>query len=746
MPAMPPRGRRDRKNLPRAGVRDEVMGVLVLLAGLLLGISLATHYPDDPSFSTVTTDPRVRNAAGRAGAYISDLFLQVFGLLAHLFPLGLVALGGRAIWCRRWMLLQKTEWGLSVAFLGLAALAGPDGGVIGSAIHATLQHFFATAGRRVVTLFSLLTAALLLVPFSLRDGLAQAQVAWAAARLRRWQTKAATPSHRASAEGLSEAVSIPMDAVEAPTDLVATEEDMPHRLALPAPVATTPPPLHIVTPIQNVATLRTDLEGDYQLPPLALLSDPTGVSAPPTEAEWLARSRLLEQKLLDFDISGRIAEIHPGPVVTMFEFEPAPGIKLNRITTLADDLALAMKATQVRIVAPLPWKSTVGIEIPNVHREAVLLKEILSSQSFVQYHSKTRFALGKDVLGHPVSADLTGMPHLLIAGSTGSGKSVGMNGMILSILFSATPVEVKMLMIDPKMLEFSLYDGIPHLIAPVIVRPKAAAMALRKMVAEMQRRYELLAERGVRNIDAYNRRLQEDAAQSHGDPDADRPPPLPYIIVFIDELADLMMVASRDVEDSITRLAQMARAAGIHLVLATQRPSVDVITGLIKANFPARMAYRVSSKTDSRTILDANGAERLLGQGDMLYLASGTGNLVRIHGAYVSEEEVKKVVRFIKGQAKPAYETPFSEEALASDARSPDEISARDEMYEAARELVISTRQASASFVQRRLRVGYPRAARMIEMMEEDGLVGPATGAKPREVLLPAHLPSDPPP
>jgi S-DNA-T family DNA segregation ATPase FtsK/SpoIIIE len=690
--------------------RTDVVGAGMILTALLLGASLLTYQAGDPSFTTSSLSPDAQNALGRVGAFVSDLFFQLFGIGAYLFPAALIAWGGLTIWkgdtsLPRATLLRFALWFLCIALVGVLLFSEDEnpangGGVVGRLVSDFLLHYFSATGRIALLLSGLFLITLWIFSVPLRH------------LFHRLTTRKKTAS-----------------TVAAPP--LAAQETIPLAADLPeetGPVTKVP---HVAarSPATSVA-LRADLEGEYQLPPLSLLSDPSGASPPLTEEEWVARSRLLEQKLLDFDISGRITEIHPGPVVTMFEFEPSPGIKLNRITNLSDDLALAMKASQVRIVAPLPWKSTVGMEIPNLRREEVLLKEVLSSPSFAPYHSKTRLALGKDIFGTPASADLASMPHLLIAGSTGSGKSVGMNAMILSLLFSSTPQEVKMLMIDPKMLEFSLYNGIPHLIAPVIVRPKGAAMALRKMVLEMQRRYELLSEKGVRNIDAYNRRLKEEPAKDGIDPT----PPLPYIVVFIDELADLMMVAAKDVEDSITRLAQMARAAGIHLVLATQRPSVDVITGLIKANFPARIAYRVATKTDSRTILDANGAEKMLGHGDMLYLASGTGALTRIHGAYVSEEEVKKVVEFIKKQAKPAYEAPFSEEALMIPPES-DTSDERDEMYENARELVLTHRQASASFIQRKLRIGYPRAARMIELMEEDGLIGPANGAKPREIF-----------
>jgi DNA segregation ATPase FtsK/SpoIIIE, S-DNA-T family len=450
----------------------------------------------------------------------------------------------------------------------------------------------------------------------------------------------------------------------------------------------------------------------------------------------------------------------------MYEFEPAPGTKVARIVNLADDLALALKATSLRIVAPLPGKSVVGIEVPNGARETVSMKEVVTSEAFTRARSKLTLALGKDIFGAPVTADLAKMPHLLVAGATGAGKSVGLNTMLLSILFSAKPNEVKLLLIDPKMLEFQSYDGIPHLLRPVITDAKSAAKGLGWVVAEMERRYKLLAEAGVRNIDAYNRKvaglheafaetppveqaelpmqfLSEDERLSAGEttvaegepgcmqPKPTPPEPLPYIVVMIDELADLMMVAPKDVEDKIARLAQMARASGIHLVLATQRPSVDVLTGLIKANFPARIAFQVSSKTDSRTILDANGAEALLGRGDMLYLASGTGRLVRLHGSFVSDDDVRAVVDFVKKQAMPVYNQEL--QSLKQEEAAEEE--AKDEVYEQAKELVLSTGQASASLIQRRLRVGYPRAARMIEQMEAEGIVGAAGRDGRREVL-----------
>jgi len=443
--------------------------------------------------------------------------------------------------------------------------------------------------------------------------------------------------------------------------------------------------------------------------------------------------------------------VHPGPVVTMYEFAPAAGVKVSKIAGLADDLALAMSATRVRIVAPIPGKNVVGIEIPNRQRETIAFKELLLSPTFTNDDLAIPLALGKDIFGTPVVADLAKMPHLLVAGSTGSGKSVGLNSMILSLCFSSTPNDVKLAMVDPKMLELSVYDGIPHLIHPVITRPKDAVKLLHRMVLEMMRRYELMAQAGVRNMAGYN-----DAVAKKGfdkkverwreiDIELDKTPlehgHLPRIVVVVDELADLMVVASKEIEEPIARLAQMARAAGIHLILATQRPSVDVLTGLIKANFPSRIAFQVSSKTDSRTILDANGADQLLGRGDMLFMGPGGGGVRRIHGAFVSDEEVHKVVAFTKAEQSPDYDPDLLKGDIPSGpgggtGGGGGDNDERDEVYDKALALVAETQKASASFLQRRLRVGYPRAARLIELMEEDGVIGPADGAKPREVYI----------
>src|SRR5437016_8969291 len=477
-------------------------------------------------------------------------------------------------------------------------------------------------------------------------------------------------------------------------------------------------------------------EETYRLPALALL-DPAVRSTPPIEESALiASSRILETKLADFGVIGKVVAVRPGPVITTFEFEPAPGVKVNRIVTLADDLSMALRALSVRVLAPIPGKPVVGIEVSNPRREKVFIRELLESVEYEHAESKLALALGKDTTGNVVVADLARMPHLLVAGATGTGKSVSMNAMVMSILYKSSPRDVRFIMIDPKMLELSIYENVPHLLVPVVTDPKKAAAALGNIEREMDVRYRLLHEKGVRNIDSYNRLLRETA----GDKDAPASPEslphhhLPRIIIIIDELADLMMMVGREVEESITRLAQKARAAGIHLILATQRPSVDAITGLIKANFPARISFQVTSRTDSRTILDAIGAERLLGEGDMLFLPPGTARVQRLHGAFVSDGDVHRVVDFIKRQEEPRYEMELLEGGDGEEGEGEDGEDLSDEMYDQAVRLVTEHRQASISWLQRRLRVGYNRAARMIERMEREGVVS-SPGAKGREVI-----------
>jgi S-DNA-T family DNA segregation ATPase FtsK/SpoIIIE len=719
----------------------ELVGILLIAGGLLALASLISYDPLDPSFSTTSSTLEARNLTGRVGAYLADGLFVLFGTGAYLIPLFLLYKGWRQFkkdtttTGRIW----KTAGGtlFLISFTAFSELyldylpllmhdpveLGNAGGWLGRFLSDTLLNNFAVLGTHLVVLTSLLLSFLMVSSISLRTLFSQLGQKWsdlleqvsAYARIFKGRIRRRHVSPRQQVQNQK-----PPQIIESPAPQPQLRQES----------------LNFPPPGQS-----------YQIPPLSLLEDCPTTGKRLSKEELLMNSRLLEKRFLDFGVEGKVTAVHPGPVVTLFEYQPAPGVKVQKVANLADDLALAMKAMSVRIVTPLPGKSTVGIEIPNAVREDVSLKEILASEEFVQASStlaetsvakpskagewrgrKLILALGKDIFGKPVVVDLASMPHILVAGATGSGKSVTLNTMLLSLLFSATPQEVKLLLIDPKRLELSMYENIPHLMAPVIYKPREAAQVLHKIVQEMQRRYQVLAERGVRNIEGYNQKSLASSASGGGSSE----PSLPYIVVIIDELADLMLVSAREVEDALMRLAQMARAAGIHLIVATQRPSVDVLTGIIKANFPARISFQVSSKTDSRTILDANGAEQLLGKGDMLFLAPGTGKLLRVHGAYVSEPEIQKVTQFIREQGKPDYKIQLQESASLESGTSLDE---RDDLYDQAVQLVVSTGQASASFIQRRMRVGYPRAARMIEMMEEDGIIGPAVGGKPREVF-----------
>jgi S-DNA-T family DNA segregation ATPase FtsK/SpoIIIE len=487
--------------------------------------------------------------------------------------------------------------------------------------------------------------------------------------------------------------------------------------------------------------------GPYALPDISLFQEPPQGGRTYDRESLIMNSRILEKKLQDFGVGGSVVTVHPGPVITMYEFEPASGIKVNKIVGLADDLALALRALSVRIIAPLPGKSVVGVEVANPERDTVYLRDLLECEAFKTSRSRLPVALGKDIFGNPVDADLAKMPHLLVAGATGTGKSVFLNSLLCSILCRRTPDDLKLLLIDPKLLELSVYAGIPHLIADVVTNPKRASAALAGVVRKMEERYQMMAALGVRSIQQFNERCDKELAAGKetfrlkakpGEEEGAEVPfvKIPYIVVVIDELADLMVVCAKDVEESLQRLAQMARAAGIHLVLATQRPSVDVLTGVIKANFPARISFQVSSRTDSRTILDQNGADHLLGSGDMLFLPPGTSKLQRLHGAFVTEDEVAELTGFLREQGAPSFDDDLTSlEIVETDERggAAEEV---DEMYDRAVQLVAETRNASISYVQRRLKIGYNRAARIVEAMENEGVVGPQIGTKPREVFV----------
>jgi S-DNA-T family DNA segregation ATPase FtsK/SpoIIIE len=692
------------KNLKR--IKEEIAGVVSVLASVYIALSLLSYSKWDPSFFTFTHSS-ARNYGGIVGSYLSDLSIMLIGFSSYSLPVFLAVYGIRRLLSRE---KHKVYLAGSILFIFSSSLMSSlvlstfnlmtensPGGISGHFFSQLLKNYLSPLGAYICALSLFFSSLILLTPvpltsFSLRKDKAKVK------------EEPGEPE-----KGILEEDILIKEPVELKT----------------GPVFVEPPirPEPVKKPAKAASEQKTITKEGYELPSVELLKAYDASSARPSKDELLSNSSQLESKLADFDVEGKITHVNPGPVVTMYEFEPAPGVKINKVVSLADDLALSLKSQSLR-VSPIHGKNTIGIEVPNKLREIVSFREILSSDIFRKSQSKLTLALGKNIGGETVVADLTKMPHLLVAGSTGAGKSVSINSMVMSILYKASPKEVKMLMIDPKLLEFSIYEDIPHLVSPVITNPKQAAEALRKMVFEMERRYRLLAEKGARNIDSYNRNA----------PDEEQ---MPYIIVFIDELADLMFASSREVEDSITRLAQMARAAGIHLIIATQRPSVDVITGIIKANFPARISFQVFSKIDSRTILDSQGAEQLLGKGDMLMMLPGT-KITRVHGAYVTEEEIHAVTGFIKAQGTPDY-TFF--ETIPTEPPAADEPNEdRDEMYYKALEFAESTGEVSISSLQRRFKIGYNRAARLMEIMEDDGLVGPPKGAgKPRDFLRRTH-------
>ncbi len=692
--------------------REEILAVSATLASIYLGVSIYSYYQWDPSFLTFTTNP-ARNYGGVVGAYLSDLIISLLGYPSYGIPVLMLVLAVRSIVSRE---QGRTPYaGLALLVLSssvMMALLGntfrfhftiKPGGLIGYYSASFLIEYLSLLGAYLVGLSAFLSSLILISPVPVSSLTLPGAV-----REKTGRRPAETPQ---PAKGILEE-----DAIIARADV---EEPEPSLLP---PADELPPITRSVErpqPARPQTMTKSAVRDGYVLPSLDFLTAYDLSSVRDSDDDIRVNSANLRTKLADFDVQGTITRIDQGPVVTLYEFEPAPGIKINRVVSLADDLALALKAQSIR-VSPIPGKATIGIEVPNRKRAVVSLRDILASDEFGRNQSKLTLALGKDISGSPIVADLARMPHLLVAGATGAGKSVSINSMVMSILYKATPREVKMLMIDPKLLELSIYENVPHLISPIITNPKSASEALRKMVFEMERRYRLLAEKGARNIDGFNSKASEEER-------------LPYIIVFIDELADLMFSSSKEVEDSIARLAQMARAAGIHLIIATQRPSVDVITGLIKANFPARISFKVFSKIDSRTILDSQGAEQLLGKGDMLLLQPGE-RLVRVHGALVTETEIKSVTDFISAQGRPDY-TIFEEipvEAPASDEQAAD----RDDIYYKAIEFAESVGEVSISSLQRKFKIGYNRAARIMEIMGDDGLVGPPKGAgKPRDYI-----------
>jgi DNA segregation ATPase FtsK/SpoIIIE, S-DNA-T family len=712
---------------------NEFKGVLVVAIGLIVLASLVSFDRNDIGFYSSSPNIPPHNWISSFGAYLAFLLLYLFGWASIVIPLFLLWFGVKFFLNEPPDLRWPRLVGLLLLVLSTASLAGLillDGqsvafdraGFFGFHIARTISAYFGRLGGFILfitlILLSLGLVTEILISTFLRSGCSKLQfclfpifqkkekktvptvrgVNQAESRVKENKLKAKINPLKTEPEEEIESSSRPLFSGK---PKVRIKEDAP----LEAAEAKTKPqqPLKI---------------GDYHLPSLDLLDSPPPLEARQIKEDLTHNARILEETLDDFGITVKITDIERGPIITRYELEPAPGVKVNRIVTLGDDIALAMKAQSVRIVAPIPGKARVGIEVPNTTSTLVYVKEIVSSKEFQDSRGKLTIALGKDIAGTAVIAHLDDMPHMLIAGTTGSGKTVCVNAVILSLLMRYTPNELKFVMIDPKMVELAPFNGLPHLLCPVVTESKKAAGALNWTVNEMERRYRLLAELAVRNIKGYNEKKPQE--------------PLPYIVVLIDEFADLMVVARDQVESAVTRLAQLSRAVGIHLVLATQRPSVDVITGVIKANMPSRISFKVASKVDSRTVLDMNGADKLLGKGDMLFLRPQDSKPIRAQGALVSDVEIERVVEFIKAQASPVYDEQIVKDQSKSGAVS----SERDELYDEAVRIIIESNQASVSILQRRLRLGYTRAARIIDMMEEDGMVGPFEGSKPRRLLV----------
>ena len=719
----------------------ELIGLACLMSGLLLILALYSYNPQDGSWNVSTSSNQYLNYIGRTGAWLADFLFQIFGLASFLIPVVLFAVGFRQL---RGLALDypiiKTCGAVGTLITtatGFAILrpspADPTpyamGGVVGIIVASVLESAFNRNGALILVFFALLFALVLTTRFSF-----EALISWLSEQ--NWnpvasfrESFAAWKKRRQNRQTLKQIREDPRAVVNQPPVHRVHLGNLTEANGVESPGAPSRT-LQFEEETDTPEATRVDAS-TYEPPSLEILS-PSEASVAIDEAELMERAHLLTSKLSEFDVRGRVLQIHPGPVVTTFEFKPDPGVKYSRITSLVDDLCLALRAEAIR-VDRIPGKNTVGIEVPNRQRQTIHLREVLASTAFQKSSSLLTLGLGKLINGNTFSSDLCKMPHLLIAGATGSGKSVAANCIVTSILYRASPHEVKFILIDPKRLELGLYEDIPHLLTPIVTDPKKAANALKWAVREMERRYKLLARAGVRNLVQYNNYVKalplDEKEEGHE--------PLPLIVVIVDELADLMMTGGKGVEASLTRLAQMARAIGIHLILATQRPSVDVLTGLIKANFPCRISFRVASKIDSRTVIDMNGAEQLLGHGDMLFLSPLTPRPVRVHGCLVTEKETERIASFLRSQSSPTYQEDILESEEEQEAGLGDVEHLEDSLYDNAARFVVETGRASTSLLQRRLRIGYGRAARLLDMMEHENLISPPDGTKARKVLVP---------
>ena len=710
-------------------MRKEIIGILLFFLVVFTLISLFSYSPGDPSINNAKAAGEIHNLFGIFGAHTAGALIGLFGVGAFWLPILLLLISVHFFGTHdNRALIYKAAGGLFLIIItgSLLALRGnyftlfgnrfSSGGIVGIPFASFLVKYTNASGALIILVLSWLIGFIMATGFSLagfyrfcrRNG-----ALWfekIRTLLIKWKERREKNRKR--------------------TQALKTEKKRKARDVQIKPVAKPTPIKKVPMPKQEVFEFMHGGKG-FQLPSVNFLEDAEAEPVSADSENLRMQSKLLTKKLEDFGVQGSVVTVAPGPVITTFEYEPAPGVKINKIVNLADDLALTLRATSIRIVAPIPGKAVIGIEIPNTERETVRFKDIIISKVFESSKSPLTLCLGKDIVGNPVVTNLNKMPHLLIAGATGAGKSVALNTMISGFLYKSTPEDVKMIMVDPKRIELSMYDGIPHLITPVVTDAKKATHALFWAVKEMESRYEMLSEVKARNIAQYNQKVEKEQIKREDGRPYEK---LPYVVIIIDELADLMMVASRDVEVALTRLAQMARAAGIHMIIATQRPSVDVLTGIIKANFPTRLTFQVSSKTDSRTIIDTNGAESLLGSGDMLFLPPGASKLQRIHGAFISEAEVARITEFLRAQKRPDYVLEVTKPP--EDKKTDDEETEYDEKYDEALALVTQTGQASISMIQRHLRIGYNRAARIVEVMEKEGVVGPSDGVKPREVLV----------
>jgi DNA segregation ATPase FtsK/SpoIIIE, S-DNA-T family len=783
---------------------NEAGGLVYLFTGFFLILCLVSYHPQDPSWNSVTGATHAHNLTGLAGSYTADLCFQLLGLSAFSLPVMLWLMAWKWIRSAPIQAAGVKVFGAAVLFLSISTAlsirpfwrpwngAFSAGGVVGGLIAESLVSSLNVAGTVLFTgiclilslylisrfsmaAFMAITARWLAGPLSLLAAIYKRFVAWrelkhqqrmALAQERAERRAAVRAEKQAAHQAAQQAAAVqreepaipvidPLEPHPASSSALLEEPPMHHDIPIHELEYQPPPPLSrapweepIPEPAPAPAPVRKPRKPApemaehpaYRLPSTALLNE-VPARNPFDSLELKEIAARIKSKFEEFNVHGSVTQINPGPVVTTFEFKPEAGVKYSRITTLTEDLCLGLQAESI-LIERIPGKPTVGIEVPNTRREVISLRQILESEEFIDSHSRLTICLGKDISGRIKVAALESMPHLLIAGSTGAGKSVMLNSMIMSILYKSTPDEVRMILVDPKRLEMGLYEGIPHLLTPVITDPKKATYALRNAVLEMERRLKLLAGQGVRNIDQFNKKVRTFASEPRSLFEEDEPlaedlKPLPFILIVIDELADLMMLERANVEEAVARLAQMARAVGMHLVLATQRPSVDVITGLIKANFPSRISFRVATRVDSRTVLDVMGAEHLLGKGDMLFLPPGSSRLTRVHGAFVTEAEINSVVECWKAQARPDYDQTFLQAPPADDEdpESAEFDGGDDPAYQDAVRVVLEMGKASTSTLQRRLRLGYGRAARILDMMQHEGIIGPPDGSKPREVL-----------